>query len=105
MSGVLNLSQPAPYSLEEEAYDEIVERCSRESMQVLVEHSRYTDPKMCLIKSYVRPFAYITKIEGNIRWRNPSLSIHKIQVSGSSIATVIPAKVEAKISIRTGQLP
>jgi len=34
------------------------------------------------------------------RWREPSLSIHSLEVSGPGNATVIPARVKAKISLR-----
>jgi acetylornithine deacetylase/succinyl-diaminopimelate desuccinylase-like protein len=34
------------------------------------------------------------------RWREPSLSVHKIDVSGPSHSTVIPSKAKAAVSIR-----
>lgn len=34
------------------------------------------------------------------RWREPSLSVHGLQVSGPGNATVIPAKVKATVSLR-----
>jgi len=34
------------------------------------------------------------------RWREPSLSIHSLEVSGPGNATVIPATVKAKVSLR-----
>ncbi|KAL7005333.1 hypothetical protein EMMF5_005170 [Cystobasidiomycetes sp. EMM_F5] len=63
---------------EDEAYEEVIRRCSAESLSALTSGSRYPDAKQALIHS-----------------------VHKVEVSGSKISTVIPARASAKVSVRT----
>ncbi|WAQ89029.1 hypothetical protein PtA15_10A452 [Puccinia triticina] len=69
---------------EQKVYDRIVEHISNFANVELLKHSPITNIRENLIA----------------KWRQPSLSIHKIDVTGPAHATVIPASAQSAVSIR-----
>ncbi|KAH7913441.1 glutathione degradosome, partial [Hygrophoropsis aurantiaca] len=68
--------------------------------------SHFYDSVRSLTKEEERMYsllAQVTQRSGTIlssRWREPSLTVHNIEVSGPGNSTVIPGKVTAKVSLR-----
>lgn len=71
-------------SEEQNLYERIVEHVSNYGKVELVKHSPITNVRENLIA----------------KWRQPALSIHKIDVTGPAHATVIPASAQSAVSIR-----
>ncbi|KAH9459230.1 hypothetical protein Pst134EA_019380 [Puccinia striiformis f. sp. tritici] len=69
---------------EQKHYDRIVEHISNVANIELLKHSPITSIRENLIA----------------KWRQPSLSIHKIDVTGPAHSTVIPASAQSAVSIR-----
>ncbi|PLW10979.1 hypothetical protein PCANC_08499 [Puccinia coronata f. sp. avenae] len=69
---------------EQKHYDRIVEHISNFANVELLKHSPTSDIRENLIA----------------KWRQPSLSIHKIDVTGPAHSTVIPASAQSAVSIR-----
>ncbi|KAI5474387.1 beta-ala-his dipeptidase [Pseudohyphozyma bogoriensis] len=63
-------------------YDAIIERCSPRDKKD--QHSQIADPRRSLIS----------------KWRQPALSIHKVDVAGPSQKTLIPSWATSSVSIR-----
>ncbi|GAA6008400.1 hypothetical protein JCM10207_000113 [Rhodosporidiobolus poonsookiae] len=75
-----------PLKEEERAlYEEVVERCkATDQASKLGKHSQIADPMESLIT----------------RWRQPALSVHKVEVPGPAQKTLIPNSAAASVSIR-----
>ncbi|GAA5904558.1 hypothetical protein JCM6882_004907 [Rhodosporidiobolus microsporus] len=70
---------------ERKLYDAVVERCKgHDRADKLAKHSHIADPMESLIT----------------RWRQPALSVHKVEVPGPAQKTLIPNSASASISIR-----
>ncbi|KNZ59275.1 hypothetical protein VP01_176g6 [Puccinia sorghi] len=69
---------------EQKNYDRILEHISNFASSELLKHSPITSIRENLIA----------------KWRQPSLSIHKIDVTGPAHSTVIPASAQSAVSIR-----
>ncbi|KAG0144991.1 hypothetical protein CROQUDRAFT_659306 [Cronartium quercuum f. sp. fusiforme G11] len=71
-------------SEEEKLYDAIIEHLNGFESATLLKHSHFTDTRAHLLA----------------KWRQPTLSIHKVDVTGPAHSTVIPSSAQAAVSIR-----
>lgn len=74
-----------PISTEEDKmYDAIIQHLNGDESANLLKHSHITDTRAHLLA----------------KWRQPALSIHKVDVTGPAHSTVIPSSAQAAVSIR-----